>query len=387
MRKYITFITFALVLCCQKPDIQSTEACQYQPEADYSNHPKAAQFSEILLKYKRKGLPGITAMMEDEDGIWVGYTGYADLKNKVEFLPCQPSKAASVTKLMVATAGFILQEDGLWSLDDRISDYIDKDIIDNIEGADKVTIRNCMQHTTGFYDIITDSEFYLSVLNNPNKHWKAEELITFAYNKEGAFAPNTAAKYSNTNILLVSMAMDKVLGYSHARALRERLWTPLEMNDTYYQSRESLPNNIAQGYYDLYNDGSILNVSNIITGSGNGYGGVFSTVFDLRKFMRALYFDKTLISQASLDEMFTFINEDEKRDIGVGILRSFKHMSVEPGVGHTGRDLGYSADMFVFPTANDRLMIFFVNYGTDGDTPLRQVFWDFEEDMIKALIE
>lgn len=387
MRKFIVFILLAMVAGCQKPDIDSTEACQYQPEIDYALHPKAAQFTEILHEYKRKGLPGIVAMMEDEDGIWVGHEGFADLKNQIEFLPCQPSKAASITKLMVATIGFMLQEDGLWSLDDLISDYISKDILDNIEGANTVTIRNCLQHTTGFYDIITDSDFYLSVLNNPNKHWKSEELIAFAYGKEGSFTPNTAAKYSNTNTLLVSMAMDKVLGYSHARALRERIWTPLGMNDTYYQSRETLPNNVAQGYYDLYNDGRILNVSNIITGSGNGYGGVFSTVFDLRKYMRALYFDKTLISQSSLDEMLTFVNEDEKRDIGVGVLRSFKHLPVEPGVGHTGRDLGYSADMFVFPTVNDRMMIFFVNYGTDGDTPLRQIFWDFEEDMIKALIE
>ena len=36
------------------------------------------------------------------------------------------------------------------------------------------------------------------------------------------------------------------------------------------------------------------------------------------------------------------------------------------------RDLGYCADLFVFPTRNNRLMIFFVNYGTDGYTALRE---------------
>jgi hypothetical protein len=56
-------------------------------------------------------------------------------------------------------------------------------------------------------------------------------------------------------------------------------------------------------------------------------------------------------------------------------------------VGHSGRDLGYSADLFVFPTRNDRLMIFFVNYGTDADSALREVFREFEKTLVLELTE
>lgn len=386
MKKIVNALTLLIALAaCQKADVVSTELCSYETPDEFLQHSKAGEFQQLIEKYVAKGLPGISALVEDEEGLWVGYAGMADIKNDRPFLPCMPSKAASITKMMVATVAFKLQEEGVWSLDDKLSKFIDADILDRIANANEVTLRNCLQHTTGFYELITDDDFYLAVLNNPNKHWEAEELLRFVYGKDAQFPANEKAQYTNTNTLLVAMAMENATQRPHSHELKNRIWTPLQMNDTYYQSREILPNTVAQGYYDLYNDGTIVNVSNLITGSGNGYGGVFSTVFDLHKFMKAVFIDKTLLSANSLAQMTDFIEEDERRDIGVGALRPFKQWDVIPGVGHTGRDLAYSADMFYFPEVNDRIMIFFVNYGTDGDTPLRQVFLDFEKEMIQLV--
>jgi len=378
-------LVLLITLSCDSADIGTSDNCTYTPPASSALHPKNALFQTILDTYVKKGLPGISALVRDEDGTWVGYSGKADIDKNIPFTPCHPSKAASITKFMVGTLTFMLQEQGKININDPISKYVDADIIKKVKNADKVTIKNCMQHTTGFYDIITDSEFYLAVLNNPNKQWEAEELLNFVYGKDPYFAPNEGVEYSNTNTVFVGMCLDKVLGYHHSRALREMVWQPLGMNDTYYQSRDGLPNTVAQGYYDLYNNNTIVNVSNLITGSGNGYGGVFSTVFDLEKFMNAYYYDKTLISKESMSAMMTFIPESEQNNLGVGIMQKFKNFSTHLGVGHSGRDLGYSADLFAFPTRNERLMIFFVNYGTDGDTSLREVFREFEKTLVLEL--
>lgn len=375
-----------LALSCQKSHIGPTADCNFQNPADSSGiHPKAAVFQDILNRYTKKGLPGISALIQDEDGIWMGYAGKADIAEGRNFLPCHPSKAASITKMMVATLTFMLQEQGRLSINDLVSKYVDADIISKIANADKVTIKDCMRHTTGFYDVIDDSEFYLAVLNNPQRDWSSEELLKYVYGKDALFAPNEGISYSNTNTIFVGMCLDKVLGYHHGKALRDMIWNPLGMNNTYLESQEILPGNVAQGYYDLYNNGSIVNVSPIITGSGNGYGGVFSTTGDLYKFITALFFDSTLVNAQSLATMQEFQVEDEKNDIGVGLLRKFKDFSPHLGIGHSGRDLGYSADLFMFPTRHNRLLIFFVNYGTDGNTFLRPVFWDFEKEMVLEL--
>jgi len=54
-------------------------------------------------------------------------------------------------------------------------------------------------------------------------------------------------------------------------------------------------------------------------------------------------------------------------------------------VGHTGRDLGYSANLFWFPNRRST-MVFFVNYGTNGDSKFRQVFRDFENEITDAML-
>ena len=115
------------------------------------------------------------------------------------------------------------------------------------------------------------------------------------------------------------------------------------------------------------------------------YGGLFSNVFDLDKFLTALFIEKTLISQASLDIMATGELEGENAYTGVGAQIKFPHKS-SSGIGHNGRDLGYSADLYYFPATGEK-MIFFVNYGTDAKSELKQVFVDFENALVDALLE
>lgn len=384
----LIFIGMIGLVSCKKADVGETSACSYSNAADSSNkHPKAAKWQGIVDKYVKQGLPGMSVLIEDENGEWIGSGGLADIERKVKFQPCTPSKAASITKLMVGTMMYMLQEQGKISIDDPLSKYISKDILDKIPNASESTIRNAMQHTTGIYDITTDADFYLAVLNNPNKSWEPEEILKYAYGKDPYNAVGDTSYYSNTNTVFVIMCAEKVLGYSHVKALREMIWNPLGMHDTYIQSRDVLPKEVAQGYYDLYNNNSLVNVSNIITGSGNGYGGVYTTIFDLKKFIKALYYDKTLINASSLAMMNDFMNEDENNRLSPGAMLKFRSFTTHEGLGHSGRDLGYSADLFMFPTRNNRLMIFLVNYGTNAASDLREVFRAFEKELVLDIVE
>ncbi|MES2616238.1 MAG: serine hydrolase domain-containing protein [Bacteroidota bacterium] len=387
----IAALLILAIAACKKAEVGKTETCNANYSDSSYKHPKNAVYQAILDKYKKKGLPGIAILIEDENGTWIGSAGKADLVEGIDFKPCTVSKVASITKMMFGAAVMQLREQGKVNLDDKISLWLDAEILEKVANADKATIRDLMQHSTGIYDIIADSDFYLSVLNNPNKNWSGAELIKFAYNKPKKFdyvANATEGDYSNTNTLLLSLCIEKITGKPHQQWMHELVIDKLGLTNTYYAHHDALPAFTAQGYYDLYNNGTIVNVSNLVTGSGNAYGGIYSNVIDLHKFMKALFVEKTLVNQQSLDIMQTFIEDDERGNLGVGLLQQYKHLNLgHMGVGHSGRDLGYSGDAHYFPTKGNRIFINLVNYGTNGETPLRQAFYDMRDEFVTELVK
>lgn len=389
----LAFITLFIWVGCKKAEVGKTGDCtnSIYPNSNPA-HPKGAALQAIIYKYIKKGLPGISLMVSNDKGVWNGVGGYSSIDDKIKYKPCQIGKVASITKFMVGTLVFKLMEDsvnshlGYLDLDKPLTNWIDKKTLEKIENGTEATLRQCMNHSAGIYDIITDSDFYLAVLNNPNKHWSQEELLKYVYGKPKAFKTGDTSGYSNTNTLLVSMVIEKATGRQHGQLMREKLWAPLGMGDTYYQGRENLPDFVTQGYYDLYNKKQLTNVSNILPGSGNGYGGVFSNVYDLQKFIDGVLINKTVLSAKSLSIMQNYGPPDEVNQYGVGIMKKFINRGVNYGLGHSGRDLGYSADLFYFPTKGFTTN-FFVNYGTDSESFLKQTFKDFENEVIDEMLK
>jgi D-alanyl-D-alanine carboxypeptidase len=132
-----------------------------------------------------------------------------------------------------------------------------------------------------------------------------------------------------------------------------------------------------------------MNMSNYNTGSGNGYGGIYSTVYDMQVFIEKLFRDKTMLSSQSLQTMlhFTPMEEEQNRAFGITVVRDFMERdSTEWAWGHRGRDLAYSADLFYFPH-KDITMAYLVNYGTNGSSSLKQVFFDFRKELVDELMK
>jgi D-alanyl-D-alanine carboxypeptidase len=143
---------------------------------------------------------------------------------------------------------------------------------------------------------------------------------------------------------------------------------------------------VAQGYFDLYNNHTIVNVSNLVTGSGNGYGGIYSNVFDLFTFEKALFIQQTLLSPKSLALMQTYGKKDDTNFYGYGLQKSYIQPNGDYGIGHKGRDLGYSANLFYFPQKGVT-HIFFVNYGTDAKSGLKDVFGSFVDELVALTLQ
>lgn len=391
---FLIIILVAFISSCEKPQVQQTETTSIAvPWTDTSSkHPKNARFQALIEKYRTKGMPGISLLVNDASGTWVGSTGKADIGKNIPFQAGHISKVASITKLFVGALVFKLIEDsaktglGYNSLHQPINKWLPSNITSKIANGNKITLGQCMKHETGVPDLIEENEFYLAALNHPNKKWTAEELVSFIYNKQPLFQPGDTAIYSNTNTTLVAMVIEAATGKKHSDLLKRYILQPVGLTNTYYQPHDNLPTTVAQGYYDLYNNGSIVNVSNIVTGSGNGYGGIYSNVFDLFKFLDALLLKKTLLTTKSLAIMQTFGKTDAINQYGYGIMKKFIQRGVNAGIGHSGRDVGYTANLFYFPN-RDVSHAFVINYGTDAESKLREVFNQFQEELLNLTLE
>lgn len=391
--KYFSLLSLLALLlfavsCKKNESITHTQTCTDQ---SFPDHPKGDAFQQIISHYTGLGLPGIALLIKDEDGVWTGASGKADIAQNIDMQACHISKVASLTKIFMASLTFKLVEEGKIDLDKKVADYLSESDIKGIKNADIVTVRQLLNHTTGIFDVIQDNDFYLGVLNNPPDFRDQYDILKFVRGKKATFEPGTASGYSNTNTLLLSMVIDQATGVPHAQLLREKIIQALNLSHTYYYYHDPLPDyGVAQGYYDLYNNNTLVNVSHYNTGSGNGYTGLYTNVHDLLTFSEALFENKILVSPESLDQMLTFnlyMEKDSDRELGQGTMKDFimRNNADEYAWGHRGRDLGYSADMFYFPEKG-QTMILIVNYGTDGASGLRPHFYDLRTSIVDAMM-
>ncbi len=383
---FIGIVTYIFISGCTSDGIDKTSDCT---GSSPTIHPKSAIYQSVIDKYTKAGLPGIAILVRDKNGLWIGASGKADIEQNIPMKPCVISKGASTTKTFIGTLTLLLAEEGKLSLDDKIEKWLPQKVIEDVKNAKSSTVRMLLNHTSGIADIIDDQGFYLAVLNNPSHNWTSEELIKYVFDDEPIFPAGTDVEYSNTNYLLLAMILDKVTGKNHSIALREKILNPLKLSNSYYFWHDPVPANTAQGYFDFYNNGTILNLTNYNTGSGNGYGGLYTTVYDLQIFIEALVKDKKVLKQQSLDQMLTFTKEDESysRANGLGIFKDFLERAPNQfGYGHRGRDLGYTADMYWFPNQNIT-MTYLINYGTDAKSELREVFLAFRKEIVDKIME
>lgn len=390
-------ITLLIVLCfvaCKKAFVEPTgnETISIPWTDSSAAHPNNTLYRNLIEKYRQRGLPGISLLVRDKSGTWIGATGMADVENNVPFQVGQVSKVASITKLFMGALVFKLMEDSAKthlsysSLNQLVNTWLPHRITDKLPNGNSITLGDCMKHETGIPDLISEDAFYLGVLNKPNKAWNPEDLLAFVYNKKPLFKPRDTAIYSSTNTILVAMIIEAATGRKHDELLHEYILTPLGLNHTFYQPHDALPNTVAQGYFDLYNNNKIVNVSNLIPGSGWGYNGIYSNLFDLYTFLDALLLKKTLLSQTSLQLMQTWGKTDDVNQYGYGIMKKFIDRGADAGIGHSGRDLGYTAYLFYFPN-KDVLHVFLINYGSDSKSNLRQVFYDFQEELLNLTLK
>jgi D-alanyl-D-alanine carboxypeptidase len=345
-----------LIASCKEDETFAPDfyACSL-PFADSSqSHPSNTEFMNLLDDITGSGVPGILMSVNSEtEGMWLGAGGKADLKNDIDLQSCNITRVGSTVKTFTAVTIFLLAEEGKLDLDDLASEYLTDADLKDLENADRATIRQLLQHSSGIYNYIQSLKFQTASINDLVKEWEPEELLSYARGRKAYFEPGEDVLYSNTNYILLGMIITRIEGKPFYEVFEEKIFTPLNLTSTHFAATDPVPDGIIRGYVDFYSN---LDVINATYYSGWDYytadGGLISNAYDLNFFMNAL-FNGEIISRNSLDEMLTWQKPKEEDPeffplwYGLGIFK----MQTPWGDAyfHSGDAIGYYACMAYFP--------------------------------------
>ena len=174
--------------------------------------------------------------------------------NKESKKPAKPEalfKIASISKLYDAVAVTKLVNDGRLSLDKTLAYYL-PELRGRIENADKITLKLMLQHRSGIPNYTDASNYWAA----PKGYTESLELIL---DKPSNFDPGEDYEYCNTNYLLLGKIMNTKLGYDKFQFIKERILTPLNLNNTFGSLEEVNLDDVMSGYhighsYDLKAD-------------------------------------------------------------------------------------------------------------------------------------
>jgi D-alanyl-D-alanine carboxypeptidase len=181
-------------------------------------------------------------------GTWLGASGVANPKTGEPVTTDTAFALGSVTKTFIAALVLKLSEEGVLGLDDPLTRWVPR-----FPGANGITIRQLLNHTSGVFDVTEDPAFFEAQLANPRERWRARRILSYV--GRPLFPPGTDWSYSNTNYILLGLAIERASGSSVAAELRRAVLEPAGAGSVFLQGEEDVPAPVVRSAFDTDNDG------------------------------------------------------------------------------------------------------------------------------------
>ncbi|MFT4850537.1 MAG: D-alanyl-D-alanine carboxypeptidase, partial [Sediminicola sp.] len=281
-----TFIIAAILLCCSScekdgiiPSNQFNNTLSFEDNS--FQHIKNDTYQSVIDSYIKKGIIGTSIYVNDNNGIWIGAGGKADILSNIDVDKGDQFMIASITKVFTATVIFSLVDNGILTIDDNISEWIPSSIANNIENANEATIADLLSHKSGIADYYT-TKFEMARYNTEHNYWVQEDILKYVYGKAASFPVGQKYSYSNTNFLLLGMIIENATNMTLKDAYDENIFLPLELENAYYDTgRDAASTSLISGYYNLYGNGFILSDFLYKDELSTGDGGIIINPQDL----------------------------------------------------------------------------------------------------------
>lgn len=302
-------------------------------------------FEEYFDSLDQRGqFNGTVLVAMDDQVIFEKAFGKTSAAKDTELTIDHQFRLASVSKQFTAMAIMLLENDGVLTYDQDITDFIPE------LPYEGVTIQHLLQHTGGLADYMDPVAHYWKpelAEDDPAKLiGDNEDLIRiFAENPpEPDFAPGERWEYSNTGYVLLASIVERASKTPFPQFMKERIFDPLGMDMTsVYEYKpgvdESMPLRTF-GFRDDIWGGTTENDYNFLNGV-YGDGGMYSNTRNLYSWHMGLLEDK-LLPRDKLMEAYqhTTLNDGSTMDYGFGWGVGDDPDSLV--VGHSGGWVGYA---------------------------------------------
>ena len=255
------------------------------------------RISALLARYHELGLFNGSVLVADRGEVVVKKgVGLANMEWNIPNAPDTKFRLGSITKQFTAVLVLQMVEQGTIDLQAPITRYLPDY---PPQTGDRITIHQLLNHTSGIPGYTEIPTFGETI----RTRYTPTKFIEFFSKLDLLFEPGTKFSYNNSAYFLLGVILEKVAGQSYETLVRERIFAPLGMNDSGYDSTAPLLSKRAAGY-DKRFDGSYVNTSFLDMSQPYAAGSLYSTVEDLYKWDQALLGEKILTAK-SKERMFT----------------------------------------------------------------------------------
>jgi D-alanyl-D-alanine carboxypeptidase len=308
----------------------------------------------MLEFIEETNVPGMGfGFYSDSIGTVMSVVGKADIENNIPVEISTLYPIQSTTKFFLAIVTLQLIDEKQFSLESTVDQWFD-----GLPNSENVTIRNLLQHTSGYNNYQDNGEFNDEYFSNTSKEYSREDFINaglaIPYNLEdfGSY------KYSNTNSLILAEIIETTTKQTIGQEFSQRIFEPVKMKDTYYMPETS--NDIEQ-IIKCYRDGLAIDLGRINFKS-NAAGGIISTLDDMMRFAHWVL-DKNYQTPLSSELIDNFEVDGYQFKYGLG-LEVITNMFGTTTMGHSGGNPGFIHE-FYFSTETNEIIIFFFNKWPD----------------------
>jgi len=288
-------------------------------------------------------IPGVSiGVIKDGQLILEKQYGLANLEYNIPISDASVFTLCSVSKQFTVFGLMLLEEKGLLSLDDNIRKYVPE----LPDYGHVITLRHLANNTSGLR-----SNLQLLGL----KGYTADDMINqqtvndiIFRQKELNFVPGDKYNYSNSGFVLLAKVIEKVSNKSFSDYMKETVFAPLGMNDSFVMDDYQKVINNKVSSYEISDGKFVFAPSNY---SYVGASGVYLTLKDFSKWA-ANFTNIKVGNQKIFNKMNTkgILNNGEESFYALGqIVQEYNGLH---RIWHSGADAGYRAYIGRFPEQN-----------------------------------